>query len=75
MDLHRVVRIELRGVLRHRVRVCQAEYTHQVLHGSLAGLVDALHKLQDVMCITIDDSDTDVVVVLVLLTHEHQGER
>ena len=74
VDLHRVVRIELRGVLGHYALVSKVECTHQILHSSLASLVDALHELQDVMGITIDDSNADVVVVFILLTYEQQRE-
>ena len=40
--------------------------THEVLHGGLARLVDALEELEDEVCVTVDDRDADVVVILVL---------
>ena len=40
--------------------------THEVLHGGLAGLVDALEELQDKVRVAVNDRDADVVVVLVL---------
>ena len=40
--------------------------THEVLHGGLAGLVDALEELQDEVRVAVNDRDSDVIVVLVL---------
>lgn len=40
--------------------------THEILHRGLAGLVDVLHELQDMMREAIYHSNTDVVVILIL---------
>ena len=43
-----------------------ADWTHEILHGSLARLVNAFHIFENMMCVTVNHSNTDIVVVLVL---------
>ncbi len=39
---------------------------YEILHGGLACLVDALHELQDVVRVRIDNGYSDIVVIFVL---------
>lgn len=51
-----VVNIELcRTLDEESVKYRHDSVTHEILHGGLAGLVDVLHKLQDVVCEAIYD--------------------
>ena len=43
-----------------------ADQTHEILHGSLASLVDTFHILEDMVCVTVNHSNTDIIVILVL---------
>lgn len=45
------------------------EEAHEILHRSLAGLVDAFHELEDIMSETVDDCDANIIVVFVLSGH------
>jgi hypothetical protein len=40
--------------------------THEILHGDVAGFVDTLHQLQDMMRIAVNDGHTNVIVIFVL---------
>ena len=40
--------------------------TYEIFHGSLTGLIDALHELQDVVRVAVDDGHTDIVVIFIL---------
>ena len=69
MDLVGVVIVELCVHVVSRIARTIGRHdcgTHKVFHGRLACLVDAFHKLKDVVGVTVDNGHADVVVVLVL---------
>ena len=40
--------------------------TYEIFHGSLTGLIDPLHELQDVVRVAVDDGHSDVIVIFIL---------
>jgi hypothetical protein len=65
MDLVEIIRVELRSKWSNEMDN-EMQFAHEILHGFLAGLVDAFHELEHIVGESINNGNTNVVIIFIL---------